>query len=195
MADKVKKNCMDIYGKLEKSRVLNIIERLQIPNILEICYLCNLQWKYVKKYISIQASIFLFVSSVIPVKLRGCSMAISILQSQNFRFQIYHLPCRKLGFYSINTFMFVLNQGAHTSFKKNILKQIRMSLVLEYNWHKTAVFTKHKHIILTWENSLKCCAWQLSFALSYKWCYIEKILKTWQYPTMDDSARDFFRQT
>jgi hypothetical protein len=27
---------MDIYGKLEKSRVLSIIERLQISNILEI---------------------------------------------------------------------------------------------------------------------------------------------------------------
>jgi hypothetical protein len=36
MADKVTKICMDIYRKLEKSRVLNIIERLQIPNILEI---------------------------------------------------------------------------------------------------------------------------------------------------------------
>jgi hypothetical protein len=65
MADKVIKICMDIYRKLEKSRVLNIIERLQIPNILEIWYLYNLQWKYVKKYISIQASIFLFVSSVL----------------------------------------------------------------------------------------------------------------------------------
>jgi hypothetical protein len=36
MADKVTKICMDIHRKLEKSRVLNIIERLQIPNILEI---------------------------------------------------------------------------------------------------------------------------------------------------------------
>jgi hypothetical protein len=43
MADKVTKMCMDIYGKLEKSTVLKIIERLQIPNILEICYLYNLQ--------------------------------------------------------------------------------------------------------------------------------------------------------
>jgi hypothetical protein len=43
MADKVTKICMDIYRILEKSRVLNIIERLQIPNILEICYLYNLQ--------------------------------------------------------------------------------------------------------------------------------------------------------
>jgi hypothetical protein len=70
MADKVTKICMDIhvYRKLEKSRVLNIIERLQIPNILETCYLYNLQWKYVKKYISIQASIFLFVSSVLKLK-------------------------------------------------------------------------------------------------------------------------------
>jgi hypothetical protein len=36
------KICMDIYRKLEKSRVLNIIEDLQIPDILEICYLYNL---------------------------------------------------------------------------------------------------------------------------------------------------------
>jgi hypothetical protein len=43
MADKVSKICMDIYRKLEKSRILNTIERLQIPNILEICYLYNLQ--------------------------------------------------------------------------------------------------------------------------------------------------------
>jgi hypothetical protein len=65
MADKVTKISMATYRKLEKSRVLNITERLQIPNILEICYLYYLQWKYVKKYISIQASIFLFVSSVL----------------------------------------------------------------------------------------------------------------------------------
>jgi hypothetical protein len=36
------------YRKLEKSRVLNIIEYLQIPDILEICYVYNLLWKYVK---------------------------------------------------------------------------------------------------------------------------------------------------
>jgi hypothetical protein len=36
MADKVTKICMDIYRKLEESSVLNIIERLQSPNILEI---------------------------------------------------------------------------------------------------------------------------------------------------------------
>jgi hypothetical protein len=69
MADKVIKICMDIYGELKISSVLNIIERLQIPNILEICYLYNLLWKYVKKYISIQASIFLFVSSVLKSNL------------------------------------------------------------------------------------------------------------------------------
>jgi hypothetical protein len=51
MADKVIKICMDIYGELKISNVLNIIEGLQIPNILEICYLHNLLWKYVKKYI------------------------------------------------------------------------------------------------------------------------------------------------
>jgi hypothetical protein len=65
MADKVTKNCIDTYRKLEKSRVLNIIEDLQIPDILEICYLYILLWKYVKKYISIQASIFLFVVNIL----------------------------------------------------------------------------------------------------------------------------------
>jgi hypothetical protein len=41
---KVTKNCIGIYRKLEKSRVLNIIhvvEGLQIHNILEICYSYN----------------------------------------------------------------------------------------------------------------------------------------------------------
>jgi hypothetical protein len=42
MADTVTKICMDLYRKLDKSRVLNIIEGLQVPNILEICYLYNL---------------------------------------------------------------------------------------------------------------------------------------------------------
>jgi hypothetical protein len=42
MADTGTKICMDIYRKLKKSKVLNIIEDLQIPDILEICYLCNL---------------------------------------------------------------------------------------------------------------------------------------------------------
>jgi hypothetical protein len=43
--------------------------------------------------------------------------------------------------------MCVLNQGARTSFSK---KEIRMSLVLQYNWHETAVFTKHKHEKTVW---------------------------------------------
>jgi hypothetical protein len=64
-----------------------------------------------------------------------------------------------------------------------------MNSLIEYNWHETAIFTKHKHVILTWENSLKYSAWQLSFAFSCKWCCIEKIWKTWWYPTMDDSAQ------
>ena len=88
------------------------------------------------------------------------------LGSPQSKFQIsnYHLPYRKLVFFSINTYICALNQGAHTSFSKMIFwKQIRMSLVLEYNWHEAAVFTKYKHIILTWINSLKYSAWQLSF--------------------------------
>jgi hypothetical protein len=43
MADNVTKICMDIYRKLEKSIVLNVTERLQTPNNLEVCYLYNLQ--------------------------------------------------------------------------------------------------------------------------------------------------------
>jgi hypothetical protein len=42
MADKVIKICMDMYRKLEKGRVLNTTDGLQIPNILEIRYLYNL---------------------------------------------------------------------------------------------------------------------------------------------------------
>jgi hypothetical protein len=65
MADKVTKICMNTYRKLEKNQVLNIKEGLQIPNISEFCYFYNLQWNYVEKYISIQALIFLFVSSIL----------------------------------------------------------------------------------------------------------------------------------
>jgi hypothetical protein len=59
-----------------------------------------------------------------------------LLGSPQSKFQIsnYHLPYRKLVFFSINTYICALNQGAHTSFSKIIFwKQIRMSLVLEYN--------------------------------------------------------------
>jgi hypothetical protein len=91
-------------------------------------------------------------------------MATSVLHSQYFRFQITIYLIGNWDFFSINTYICVLNQGAHTSFSKIIFwKQIRMSLVLVHNWHETAVFTKYKHIILTWINSLQCSAWQLSF--------------------------------
>jgi hypothetical protein len=85
--------------------------------------------------------------------------------SPQSKFQIsnYHLRYRKLGFISINTYICALNQGANTSFSKIFWKQIRKSLVLQYNWHEIAVFTKYKHIILTWINSLKYSSWQLSF--------------------------------
>jgi hypothetical protein len=88
------------------------------------------------------------------------------LGSPQSKFQISncHLHYRKLGFFSINTYICALNQSAHTSFSKMIFwKQIRMSSVLVYNWHETAVFTKYKHIIFAWINSLKYNAWQLSF--------------------------------
>jgi hypothetical protein len=132
--------------------------------------------------------------------LRGCSMATSILHCQNFRFQItiylagngeflayihIHL-CTELGFKLKYMYFF---------FKKIFWKQIRIDLLLEYNWYEVAVFTKQKHVILTWGNSLKYSAWLLSFPLSCKWCYNEEILKIWRYPTMDDSARDFLCQT
>ena len=41
MSDTGTKICMDIYRKLQKSRVLSILEVLQIPDILEIYYLHN----------------------------------------------------------------------------------------------------------------------------------------------------------
>jgi hypothetical protein len=63
---KVIKICMDIYGELKISSVLNIIQRLQILDILEICYLYNLLWKYVKKYIN--PGIDFFVCIICPLK-------------------------------------------------------------------------------------------------------------------------------
>jgi hypothetical protein len=91
-------------------------------------------------------------------------MATSILQSQNFRFQITIYLIGNWDFLKHKHNICALNQGAHASFSKIIFwKQIRMSLVLVYNWHETAIFTKYKHIILTWINSLKYSAWQLSF--------------------------------
>jgi hypothetical protein len=57
-----------------------------------------------------------------------------------------------MGFLSINTFLCALNQGAHVyiPFSKNIFwEQIKISLVLKYDLHDTALFTKHKHIIFT----------------------------------------------
>jgi hypothetical protein len=106
--------------------------------------------------------------------LRGCSLATSILQSQNFRFQITIYLEGNWDFLAFNIFSWALNYGANSYFSQKIFwMQIRMNLLFEYNRHETAIFTKHKHIILTWENSLKYSAWQLSFAFSCKWCYTE----------------------
>jgi hypothetical protein len=120
-------------------------------------------------------------------------MATSLLHCQNVRFQITIYFEGNWIFFSIYTFMCALNKGANTSFLKkyfgNKLEWIYYSSII---WHETAVFTKHKHVILIRENSLKYSALQLGFALSYKWYYIKKILKMWWYPTMDNSARDFF---
>jgi hypothetical protein len=82
MADTVTKISMDIYRKFEKSRVLNIIEDLQVPDILGTCLLYNLQWKYIKKYISIQASILLFVSFVLKWFLR-CHASVLLMGDCN----------------------------------------------------------------------------------------------------------------
>jgi hypothetical protein len=65
LADTVTKICMDIYRKLEKNWVLNIIEDLQIPGILEICYLYNLLWKYVKNIYINPGIDFLFVLNIL----------------------------------------------------------------------------------------------------------------------------------
>jgi hypothetical protein len=68
MADTVTKISMDIYRKLEKSRVLNIIDDLhvQVLDILEICLLYNLLCKYVKIYININPGIDFFVCVICP---------------------------------------------------------------------------------------------------------------------------------
>jgi hypothetical protein len=96
--------------------------------------------------------------------LRGCSMATSVLHSQNFRFQITIYLEEYWYFFNINTFICALKLGANTSFSKQIFwKHIKMRSALEYNWHETAVFTIQKRIILTWENNVKYSAWQLSF--------------------------------
>jgi hypothetical protein len=51
-----------VYRKLEKSRVLNIIEDLQVPDILEICLLYNL----LRKYVNINPGIDFFVCVICP---------------------------------------------------------------------------------------------------------------------------------
>ena len=45
--------------------------------------------------------------------------------------------------------------------------------LFEHYWHETAVFPKHKPVILAWEKILKYMynAWQLSFALFYVMLY------------------------
>jgi hypothetical protein len=43
-----------------------------------------------------------------------------------------------------------------------------MNLLDKYYWHDNAVLTKHKHIILAPESSLKYSVQQLSFVLPYK---------------------------
>jgi hypothetical protein len=78
-------------------------------------------------------------------------MATSILYSQNFRFQITIYLERNWDFFlSINTFMYALNLGANTCFSQKIFwKQIRRNSLFQYDGHETAIFTKHKNVILT----------------------------------------------
>jgi hypothetical protein len=65
MADTGTKICMNIYRKLEKRRVLNIIKDLKIPDILEICYLYNLIMKICPKNIY-QSRHGIFVCVIYP---------------------------------------------------------------------------------------------------------------------------------
>jgi hypothetical protein len=67
MADTVTKICMGIYRKLEKSRVLYIIEGLQVPNILEISYLYNYYENMSKNIYQSMHRFCLFVSSVLNI--------------------------------------------------------------------------------------------------------------------------------
>jgi hypothetical protein len=65
MTDTGTKICMDICKKLEKSRVLNIIEDLQIPDILEICYLYIIYYENMSKNIY-QSRHRFFVCAIYP---------------------------------------------------------------------------------------------------------------------------------
>ena len=129
MADKVTKICMDIYRKLEKSRVLNVTERLQILNNSEICYLYKLQWKYVKKYISIQASIFLFVSSVLKVFSSRTSCPNSIKLGT-------HYPW-------VNEIQVCSNKGPGPLLRGDNYKNVKMG------WGHLKIFSRTTGLILT----------------------------------------------
>jgi hypothetical protein len=64
MADKVTKICMDMYRKLEKSTVLNIMKRLQVPYILEIIHI--IYNENMSRNIYINAGIDFFVCIICP---------------------------------------------------------------------------------------------------------------------------------
>jgi hypothetical protein len=55
-----------------------------------------------------------------------------------------HLNCRKFGLFSINTFILRVDI---LLLQTQFWKPTRMNLVLEYYWHETAVFAKHKLVI------------------------------------------------
>jgi hypothetical protein len=85
MADIVTTICMDIYRKLEKSIVMNIIERLQICNILEICFRIIYNENMSKIYIYKSSHPFFLVTSVlnavdVRIKLVGTLLAIVNLE-------------------------------------------------------------------------------------------------------------------
>jgi hypothetical protein len=71
-------------------------------------------------------------------------------------------------------------------FTKIFWKRIRRNLLFDYNWHETAIFTKYKHVILTWETvwSITHDSWVLLFPISD--FILRKYENTWRYPTMDD---------
>jgi hypothetical protein len=65
-----------------------------------------------------------------------------------------HSPYRKLGFFSINTYIYALNQGSHTSFSKIIFWN-KNEFSIRVQWTRDCSIYKIKHIILTWINHLK----------------------------------------
>jgi hypothetical protein len=128
IADTVTKICMDLYRKLHISRVLNIIESLRVPNILENCYLYNLLWKYVEKYISIQALIFLFVSSVL--KSNPALSVLELIFCAIYTHTVWRFVFRNYTFQAVmtNTYMIIVFSKPVQLYEKIIFKNFFVTL-------------------------------------------------------------------